>query len=156
MKQETKKYIAKNKKASFDYFILSTYEAGIALFGTEIKSIRQGRVNLKDSYCEFENGELFVRGMHISPYEQGNIFNRDPLRLRKLLMHKREIMTLFGKTKQEGLTLIPLSLYFSGAKVKVELGLCRGKKNYDKRETIAKKEAAREMEVRLKSRNQGG
>ncbi|MBQ4052142.1 MAG: SsrA-binding protein SmpB [Clostridia bacterium] len=155
MKQDHKKYIAKNKKASFDYFILSTYEAGIALFGTEIKSIRQGRVNLKDSYCEFNEGELYVRGMHISPYEQGNIFNRDPLRLRKLLMHKREIMSLFGKTKQEGLTLIPLSLYFSGSKVKVELGLCRGKKNYDKRETIAKKEAAREMEVRLKSRNQG-
>jgi len=155
LKQDQKKYIAKNKKASFDYFILSTYEAGIALFGTEIKSIRQGRVNLKDSYCEFNEGELYVRGMHISPYEQGNIFNRDPLRLRKLLMHKREIMSLFGKTKQEGLTLIPLSLYFSGSKVKVELGLCRGKKNYDKRETIAKKEAAREMEVRLKSRNQG-
>ncbi|MBQ7935411.1 MAG: SsrA-binding protein SmpB [Clostridia bacterium] len=154
MKQDQKKYIAKNKKASFDYFILSTYEAGIVLFGTEIKSIRQGRVNLKDSYCEFNAGELFVRGMHISPYEQGNIFNRDPLRLKKLLMHKREIMSLFGKTKQEGLTLIPLSLYFSGAKVKVELGLCRGKKNYDKRETIAKKEAAREMEIRLKSRNQ--
>ncbi len=154
MKPAEKKYVARNKKASFDYFILSTYEAGIVLYGTEIKSIRQGNVNLKDSYCEFNEGELFVRGMHISPYEKGNIFNRDPLRLRKLLLHKREIMTLFGKTKQDGLTLIPLSLYFNGAKLKVELGLCRGKKNYDKRETIAKKEASREMEVRLKARNQ--
>lgn len=153
MKQEERKYIARNKKASFDYFILSTYEAGIVLFGTEIKSIRQGRVNLKDSYCEFKDGELYIRGMHISPYEQGNIFNRDPLRLKKLLLHKREIMSLFGKTKQDGLTLIPLSLYFSGSRVKVELGLCRGKKNYDKRDTIAKKEASREMEKRLKEQN---
>lgn len=153
MKQEERKYIARNKKASFDYFILSTYEAGIVLFGTEIKSIRQGRVNLKDSYCEFKDGELYIRGMHISPYEQGNIFNRDPMRLKKLLLHKREIMSLFGKTKQDGLTLIPLSLYFSGSRVKVELGLCRGKKNYDKRDTIAKKEANREMEKRLKERN---
>ena len=142
MKQEPKKYIARNKKATFDYFVDETYEAGIALFGTEIKSIRQGRVNLKDSYCEFDNGELFVHGMHISPYEQGNIFNKDPLRLKKLLMHKKEIMSLFGKTKQDGLTLIPLSLYFSGPRVKMELGLCRGKKLYDKRETIAKKEAS--------------
>lgn len=154
MKQDEKKYIARNKKATFDYFVLSTYEAGLVLYGTEIKSIRQGKVNLKDSYCEFKDGELFVRGMHISPYEQGNIFNRDPMRLKKLLLHKREIMTLFGKTKQDGLTLIPLSLYFSGSKVKMELGLCRGKKNYDKRDTIAKKEANREMEVRLKQRNQ--
>lgn len=153
MKQQERKYIAKNKKASFDYFILSTYEAGIVLFGTEIKSIRQGRVNLKDSYCEFKDGELYIRGMHISPYEQGNIFNRDPMRLKKLLMHKREIMSLFGKTKQDGLTLIPLSLYFIGSHVKVELGLCRGKKNYDKRDTIAKKEASREMEKRLKEQN---
>ena len=148
-----KKYIARNKKAGFDYFILSTYEAGIALYGTEIKSIRQGRVNLKDSYCEFKDGEVFIRGMHISPYEQGNIFNRDPMRLKKLLLHKKEIMTLFGKTKQDGLALIPLSLYFVGSRVKVELGLCRGKKNYDKRATIAKKEAGREMEKRLKEQN---
>lgn len=154
MKPDGKKYIAKNKKATFDYFVLSTYEAGIALYGTEIKSIRKGGVNLKDSYCEFKDRELFVRGMHISPYEQGNIFNRDPLRLKKLLLHKREIMTLFGKTKQDGLTLIPLSLYFSGSRVKMELGLCRGKKNYDKRDTLAKKEANREMEIRLKQRNQ--
>ena len=153
MKKDDKKYIAKNKTATFDYFVLSEYEAGIVLFGTEIKSIRQGRVNLKDSYCEFKDGELFVRGMHISPYEQGNIFNRDPLRLKKLLLHKKEIMSLFGKTKQDGLTLIPLSLYFSGSKVKMGLGLCKGKKNYDKRETLAKKEAAREMEQRMKERN---
>ncbi len=153
MASAEKKYIARNKKAGFDYFILSTYEAGIALFGTEIKSIRQGRVNLKDSYCEFKDGEVFIRGMHISPYEQGNIFNRDPMRLKKLLLHKKEIMTLFGKTKQDGLALIPLSLYFSGSRVKVELGLCRGKKNYDKRDTIAKKEANREMEKRLKDQN---
>ena len=154
MKADAKKYIVKNKKASFDYFILSTYEAGLVLYGTEIKSIRQGNVNLKDSYCDFKEGELFVRGMHISPYEKGNIFNHDPLRLKKLLLHKRELMTLYGKTRQEGLTLIPLALYFSGPRVKMELGLCRGKKNYDKRETIAKKEAAREMEVRLKAKNQ--
>ncbi len=154
MKQDDKKYIARNKKATFDYFVLSTYEAGLVLYGTEIKSIRLGQVNLKDSYCEFKDGELYVRGMHISPYEKGNIFNRDPMRLKKLLLHKREIMSLFGKTKQDGLTLIPLSLYFSGSKVKMELGLCRGKKNYDKRDTIAKKEANREMEVRLKMRNQ--
>lgn len=152
MKSE-KHYIAKNKKAFFDYFVLSAYEAGIVLYGTEIKSVRQGNVNLKDSYCEFHDGELFVRGMHISPYEKGNIFNRDPLRLKKLLLHRREIMTLFGKTKQEGLTLIPLSLYLNGARAKLELGLCRGKKNYDKREVLAKKQAAREMEVRLKEQN---
>ena len=155
MKQVERKIVAKNKKAIFDYFVLSTYEAGIVLFGTEIKSIRLGSVNLKDSYCEFEDGELYIRGMHISPYEKGNIFNRDPLRLKKLLMHKKEIMTLFGKVKQDGLTLIPLSLYFSGSKVKVELGLCRGKKNYDKRDTLAKKEANREIEKRLKANNIG-
>ncbi len=155
MKQDERKIVAKNKKATFDYFVLSTYEAGIVLYGTEIKSIRSGNVNLKDSYCEFEEGELFIRGMHISPYEKGNIFNRDPLRLKKLLMHKREIMTLFGKVKQDGLTLIPLSLYFNGSKVKVEIGLCRGKKNYDKRDVLAKKEANREMEKRLKANNIG-
>ena len=155
MKQNERKIVAKNKKATFDYFVLSTYEAGIVLYGTEIKSIRNGSVNLKDSYCEFEDGELYIRGMHISPYEKGNIFNRDPLRLKKLLMHKKEIMSLFGKVKQDGLTLIPLSLYFSGAKVKVEVGLCRGKKNYDKRDTLAKKEADREMEKRLKANNIG-
>ena len=150
MKEQTSKTIAKNKKAYFDYFVLSTYEAGIELFGTEVKSIRNGNVNLKDSFCSIDDGELFVKGMHISPYEKGNIFNRDPMRDKKLLMHKREIMTLFGKIKQDGLTLIPLSLYFSGSKVKVELGLCKGKKLYDKRESIAKKEADRNISASLK------
>lgn len=150
MKEQTTKTIAKNKKAYFDYFVLSTYEAGIELFGTEVKSIRNGNVNLKDSFCSIDDGELFVKGMHISPYEKGNIFNRDPMRDKKLLMHKREIMTLFGKIKQDGLTLIPLSLYFSGSKVKVELGLCKGKKLYDKRESIAKKEADRSISASLK------
>ena len=149
MKQQTK-LIAKNKKAYFDYFILSTYEAGIELYGTEVKSIRNGAVNLKDSFCSIDDGELFAKGLHISPYEKGNIFNRDPLRDKKLLMHKREIMSLLGKIKQDGLTLIPLSLYFSGSKVKVELGLCKGKKLYDKRETIAKKEADRNIAANLK------
>ena len=153
MKQSAVKTIAKNKKAYFDYFVLETYEAGIALFGTEIKSIRRGNVNLKDSYCEFDRGELFVRGMHISPYEQGNRFNQDPLRLKKLLLHKRQIMTLYGKTKQDGLTLIPLSLYFNGSRVKMELGLCRGKKNYDKRAVLAKKESDREVQQQVKVQN---
>lgn len=150
MREQTTKTIAKNKKAYFDYFVLSTYEAGIELFGTEVKSIRNGNVNLKDSFCSIDDGELFVKGMHISPYEKGNIFNRDPMRDKKLLMHKREIMTLFGKIKQDGLTLIPLSLYFSGSKVKVELGLCKGKKLYDKRDSIAKKEADRSISASLK------
>lgn len=148
--KEQIKTIAKNKKAYFDYFVISTYEAGIELFGTEVKSIRNGNVNLKDSFCSIDDGEIFVKGMHISPYEKGNIFNRDPMRDKKLLMHKREIMTLFGKVKQDGLSLIPLSLYFSGSKVKVELGLCKGKKLYDKRESIAKKEADRNISANLK------
>ena len=148
--QKQIKTIAKNKKAYFDYFVLNTYEAGIELFGTEVKSIRNGNVNLKDSFCSIDEGELFVKGMHISPYEKGNVFNRDPMREKKLLMHKREIMTLLGKIKQDGLTLIPLSLYFSGSKVKVELGLCKGKKLYDKRDTIAKKEADRNITANLK------
>lgn len=146
-----KKTIAKNKKAYFDYFILSTYEAGIVLFGTEIKSIRNGSVNLKDSFCTVKDGQLYVKGMHISPYEKGNIFNRDPLRDKKLLMHKREIMSLYGKVRQDALTLIPLSLYFSGSRVKVELGLCKGKKLYDKREALAKKAAARTIDINLKN-----
>lgn len=145
--------IAKNKKAAFDYFILNKYEAGIALYGTEIKSIRLGNVNLKDSYCEIENGEMYVLGMHISPYEKGSYFNKEPLRPKKLLLHKREIMTLFGKVKQEGLTLVPLSLYFKGSKAKLEIGLCKGKKLYDKRDTIAKKESDRQIERQLKERN---
>ena len=142
------KTISLNRQATHEYFILEKYEAGIALFGTEVKSIRNGAVNLKDSYCSLKNGELFVIGMHISPYEKGNIFNREPLRDRKLLMHKREIMKLGGLMTQKGYTLVPLSLYFSGKNVKVEIGLCRGKKLYDKRDAAAEKQASREM-VRL-------
>ena len=152
MEQELR-IIAKNKKATFDYFILNKYEAGISLYGTEIKSIRLGNVNLKDSYCEIDGGEMFVLGMHISPYEKGSYFNKDPLRPKKLLMHKREIMSLLGKVKLEGLTLIPLSLYFKGSKAKLEIGLCKGKKLYDKRDTIAKKESDRNIERQLKESN---
>ena len=144
------KIIAPNKKAYHDFFVDDTYEAGIALFGTEVKSLRAGAVNLKDSYCSFKNGELFVVGMHVSPYEKGNIFNREPLRDRKLLMHRRELNKLFGLVAQKGYTLVPLSLYFSGKNVKVEIGLCRGKKLYDKRDTAAKNEATREMDRRMK------
>ena len=139
------KQIAANRKAYHDYFVDQKYEAGIALFGTEVKSLRQGQVNLKDSYCYIEDGELFVKGMHISPYEKGNIFNRDPLRERKLLMHKREILKLFAAVSKDSYTLVPLSLYFSGSRVKVELGLCRGKKLYDKRDSAAKAEAERDI-----------
>ena len=147
------KIIAPNKKAYHDYFVLEKYEAGIELFGTEVKSLRQGAVNLKDSYCEIKNGELFAIGVHISPYEKGNIFNRAPLRPKKLLMHKREIIRLFSKVKEDGLTLIPLSLYFSGSKVKVEVGLCKGKKLYDKRESAAKRDADRTIEKHMKEYN---
>ena len=149
---EENRNIAQNRKAFHDYFIDESYEAGIELFGTEVKSLRAGGVNLKDSYCEIDNGELFVHGMHISPYEKGNIFNRDPLRPKKLLMHKREINRLFGLVKREGFTLIPLSLYFKGSRVKMSLGLCRGKKLYDKRDDAAKRDAKREIERNLKSR----
>ena len=148
-----KKIIAQNKKAYHDFFVDETYEAGIALFGTEVKSLRAGTVNLKDSYCYVENGELWASGIHISPYEKGNIFNRDPLRQKKLLMHKREIMKLHGLVSQKGFTLIPLSLYFSGSHVKVALGLCRGKKLYDKRDDAAKKQADRDIERYQKSRS---
>ena len=150
-----KKIIAQNKKAYHDFFVDETYEAGIALFGTEVKSIRGGSVNLKDSYCYVENGELFASGIHVSPYEKGNIFNRDPLRDRKLLMHKREIMKLHGLVAQKGFTLVPLSLYFSGSNVKVELGLCRGKKLYDKRDDAAKKQADRDIERYSKTKGRG-
>lgn len=150
-KTETK-IIAPNKKAYHDYFILDKYEAGIELFGTEVKSLRQGAVNLKDSYCEIKNGEIFAIGMHISPYEKGNIYNRAPLRPKRLLMHKREIIRLFSKVKEDGLTLIPLSLYFSGSKVKVEVGLCKGKKLYDKRDTDAKRQASRDIDRAIKDR----
>ena len=147
------KIIAQNKKAWHDYFVDEKYEAGIALFGTEVKSIRAGQVNLKDSYCSVKNGELFVLGMHVSPYEKGNIFNREPRRERKLLMHKREIMKINGMLTQKGYTLVPLSLYFSGKNVKVELGLCRGKKLYDKRDSIAAKEVNREIDRKMKEFN---
>lgn len=149
-KKQGGRVIAQNRKAYHEYFVDEKYEAGIALFGTEVKSLRAGAVNLKDSYCSFKNGELFVVGMHVSPYEKGNIFNREPLRDRKLLMHRRELNKLFGLVAQKGYTLVPLSLYFSGKNVKVELGLCRGKKLYDKRDTAAKNEAAREMDRRMK------
>ena len=152
-KKEANKIIAQNKKAYHDYFVEEKYEAGIALFGTEVKSIRAGGVNLKDSYCSFDKGEMYVTGMHISPYEQGNIFNREPLRDRKLLMHRREIMKLQGLVQQKGYTLVPLSLYFSGSHVKVEVGLCRGKKLYDKRDDMARNDAKRDMERAFKSRN---
>lgn len=147
------KVITTNKKAYHDYFVDETYECGIALFGTEVKSIRQGSVNLKDSYCRIENGEIFVLGMHISPYEKGNIFNKDPYREKKLLMHKKEIMKLFGLVTQKGFALVPLSLYFSGKNVKMEIGLCRGKKLYDKRDVAAEKEANRQIERELRGRN---
>ena len=146
------KIISQNKKAYHDYFVDEKYEAGIELFGTEVKSIRAGNVNLKDAYCDIKNGELFVVGMHVSPYEHGNIFHREPLRNRKLLMHKREIMKLHGLVSQKGFTLVPLSLYFSGSRVKVEVGLCRGKKMYDKRDSIAKHDADREIERKMKER----
>ncbi|MDO4832798.1 MAG: SsrA-binding protein SmpB [Clostridia bacterium] len=142
--------VATNKKAYHDYFVLDSYEAGIELFGTEVKSVRQGKINLKDAWCSIDAGEIFVNGMHISPYDHGNIFNRDPMRKRKLLMHKREIEKLFGHTKQQGLTLIPLSAYFNRGRLKIQVGLCKGKKNYDKRETIARKDAQREAERAFK------
>lgn len=145
--------IAQNKKAYHDYFVEEEYEAGIELFGTEVKSIRAGRVNLKDSHVSCKSGEALVYSMHISPYEQGNIFNRDPLRPRKLLLHKREINKLIGLTQQQGYTLIPLRLYFKGQRVKMALGLCRGKKNYDKRADMAERDAKRSMSRALKARN---
>ena len=143
--------IAQNKKAYHDYFVDEKYEAGIELFGTEVKSIRAGTVNLKDSYCEIADGELYALGFHISPYDHGNIFNHEPLRKKKLLMHKREILKLHGLVAQKGFTLVPLSLYFSGSRVKMEIGLCRGKKLYDKREDMAKNDAKRTMERTFKS-----
>ena len=146
------KYIAENRKARHDYFIHETYEAGIALTGTEVKSLRQGKANLKDSFCRIEHGELLLLGMHISPYEQGNRFNHDSLRTRRLLMHKYEILKLFGKTKEKGYTLIPLNLYFKKGKVKVTVALVSGKKLYDKRQALAEKEAKRDIERRMKER----
>lgn len=149
-----KKLITENRQARHEYFILEDYEAGIALTGTEVKSIRQGSVNLKDSWCSIEDGELFLKQMHISPYEKGNIYNRDPLRERKLLMHKAEIHRLLGKIKQDGLTLVPLSLYFMNGRVKVQLGLCKGKKLYDKRADAAKKDAKRAIDRAIKQQRE--
>ncbi len=148
------KTVTTNKKAFHDYFVVESLEAGIALSGTEIKSIRRGGVNLKDAWCSVDNGEMIIKQMHISPYEQGNIFNKPPMRNRKLLLHKKEIMRLLGVTQQQGLTLIPLSLYFKGSLIKVQLGLCKGKKLYDKRAEAAKKAANRDIERAIKERNQ--
>ncbi len=142
--------IAQNKKAWHDYFVDETYEAGISLFGTEVKSVREGRVNLKDSYVSVKSGEAYLIGTHISPYEKGNIFNKDPLRERKLLLHKKEIAKLIGLTQQQGYTLIPLKVYFKGSYVKVLVGLCRGKKNYDKRASIAERDAKRQIDRTMK------
>lgn len=147
------KQIAENRKARHDYFVEEVYEAGIELFGTEVKSLRAGGVNLKDSYCEIDKGEMFALGVHISPYDHGNIFNRDPLRPKKLLMHKREIMKLTGLISRDGYTLVPLSLYFKGSRVKMAIGLCKGKKLYDKRDSIAKRDADRVIERVMKDRN---
>lgn len=153
MNSENLKPVASNRKAYHEYFVLEKYEVGIELFGTEVKSLRAGKANLKDSYCEVEKGELFITGMHISPYENGNIFNKDPYRKRKLLMHKKEIRRLHQSVKEKGLTLIALSVYFKNGKAKLEIGLCKGKKLYDKRETAAKKSASREMDKTLKQQN---
>ena len=156
MKAEEKdiKIVAQNKKALHDYFVDAEYEAGIELFGTEVKSIRNGAVNLKDSYVSVKTGEAYLLGMHISPYEKGNIFNREPLRSRRLLLHKREIHKLIGLTQQDGYTLIPLKMYFVGQYVKVLIGVCRGKKNYDKRDSIAERDSKRRMERAFKELNQ--
>ena len=147
------KQVAQNRKAYHDYYILEKIEAGVELFGTEVKSIRQGNINLKDSFCIVKDGEMFARGMHISPYEKGNIFNRDPNRPKRLLLHKREIVKLYGRIKQDGLALIPLSVYFKDSRVKIELGLAKGKKLHDKREAEAEKSSAREMDRHMKERN---
>jgi len=147
------KIIADNRKARHDYFVEEVFEAGIELFGTEVKSLRTGGVNLKDSYCEIDGGQMFALGVHISPYDHGNIFNRDPLRPKRLLMHKREIMKLTGLISRDGYTLVPLSLYFKGSYVKMAIGLCKGKKLYDKRDSIAKRDADRVIERTMKDRN---
>lgn len=152
-KNSSIKIVAQNKKAYHDYFVLEKLEAGIELFGTEVKSIRQGKINLKDSWCSIKDGEMFVNGMHISPYEQGNIFNRDPLRVKRLLLHKREIRRFYANVKQEGLSIVPLSVYFSKGRAKVEIGLCKGKKLYDKREVAAKKDAQRDIARAMSIRN---
>ncbi len=145
------KQIASNRKAFHDYFVLERFEAGIELFGTEVKSIRAGAVNLKDSFCTIKNGEIFARGLHISPYEHGNIFNRDPMRPKRLLMHKREILKLNARVMQDGVALIPLSLYFKDSRVKLELGLCKGKKLHDKRDAAAERDAKRDIERAMRN-----
>ena len=145
------KIISQNKKAYHDYFVEEKYEAGVELFGTEVKSIRAGKVNVKESYCDIKDGEVFVVGMHISPYEQGNVFNKDPLRPKKLLLHKREILKLFGLVSQKGYTLVPLQVYLKNSRVKIEIGLCRGKKLYDKRDDMAARDAKRMMERTMKN-----
>ena len=150
-KSNSTKIIAQNKKAYHDYFVDEKYEAGIELFGTEVKSIRAGRINLKESYCDIKDGEIYAIGMHISPYEQGSVYNRDPLRNKKLLLHKREILKLFGLVSQKGYTLVPLQVYLSGSRVKIEIGLCRGKKLYDKRDDMAKHDAKRDIERAFKA-----
>lgn len=150
MPKESIKLIANNKKARFDYFILETFECGIELFGTEVKSLRLGQCSVKEAWVEIRNGEVFINQMHINPYEKGNIFNKDPLRVRKLLMHKAEIRRLVGKIKEKGLTLVPLQVYFKGSLVKVEIGLAQGKKKYDKRESIAKNDQRRDFERNFK------
>ena len=153
MSKSERKLIANNKKAYHDYFILEKYEAGIVLHGTEVKSLRMGKCSIKEAFIRIEDGEMFIYGMHISPYEKGNIFNKDPLRVRKLLLHKNEINKLFGKMKEQGNTLVPLKVYFSDSLVKVEIGLAKGKKMYDKREDIAKKDQKREAQREFKVRN---
>ncbi|MCD8143855.1 MAG: SsrA-binding protein SmpB [Oscillospiraceae bacterium] len=153
MEKKDVKIVAKNPKAFHDYFVEDRLEAGISLAGTEVKSVRQGKVNLKDSFCHVKDGEMYVYGMHISPYEQGNIFNKDPMRTRKLLLHKREISRLYAKIKQDGYSLVPLSIYFKNSRVKLEIGLARGKKLHDKREAAAAKDAKREIDRALKTRN---
>lgn len=153
LSKESIKVISKNKKAFHDYFILESFEAGIELKGTEVKSIRRGSINLKDSWCSVIRGEIFANGVHIGAYSHGNIFNVDPLRVRKLLLHKKEINKLFGQCKQQGNSIIPLSAYFKGSKVKLQIGLCKGKKLYDKREDLARKSAQRDIERAFKEKN---
>lgn len=155
MSGEPMKLVANNKKAYHDYFILESFEAGIALHGTEVKSLRMGKCSIKEAFIRIENGEMFIYGMHVSPYEKGNIFNKDPLRVKKLLLHKKEILKMLGKMKEKGITIVPLKVYFKGSLVKVEIGLAKGKKLYDKRDDIAKKDQKREAEREFKVRNFG-
>ena len=153
MADNTEKTVAQNKKAYHDYFVEETYEAGLELYGTEIKSIREGRVNLKDSWCHIKEGEIFANSMHISPYEKGNIFNRDPLRPKRLLLHKREIHYLAGKVQRDGYAIVPISVYLKNSRVKMEIGLCKGKKLYDKRDDAAVRDAKRQIDRAMKERN---